>query len=143
MKRPVIGLTTDSNDSDDRYMSTMTYAAAIEKAGGLPLLLPYAVDHALVPQYVDLLDGVCFSGGNDMNPNRYCEEQWHPKCAKMDPRREGFEFALLAEVERRRTPALGVCFGSQLMNVYRGGSLCQFIGDKADCLEHRYLKEEG
>ena len=71
----------------------MTYAAAVEKAGGLPLLLPYGVDHALIPQYVDLLDGICFSGGNDMNPVRYGEE-WHPKVAKMDQRRQEFEFAL-------------------------------------------------
>jgi len=143
MKRPVIGLTTDSNDSDDRYLSTMTYAAAIERAGGLPLLLPYAVDHALIPQYVDLLDGICFTGGNDMNPVRYGEE-WHPKVSKMDERREKFEFALIAEVEKRRMPALGVCFGSQLMNVHRGGSLTQFLPDqKADAMEHRYQKEKG
>jgi len=143
MKRPVIGLTTDSNDSDDRYLSTMTYAAAIERAGGLPLLLPYAVDHALIPQYVDLLDGICFTGGNDMNPVRYGEE-WHPKVSKMDERREKFEFALIAEVEKRRMPALGVCFGSQLMNVYRGGSLIQFLPEqKEECLEHRYMKDKG
>src|SRR5688572_12870410 len=143
MKRPVIGLTTDSNDSDDRYMSTMTYAAAVEKAGGLPLLLPYCVDHSLISQYVDLMDGICFSGGNDMNPVRYGED-WHPKVAKMDHRREGFEFALLAEIEKRKTPALGVCFGSQLMNVYRGGSLIQFLPEqKQDCLEHRYMKDKG
>jgi putative glutamine amidotransferase len=143
MSRPVIGLTTDSNDADDRYMSTMTYAAAIERAGGLPVLLPYAVDHALIPQYVDLLDGICFSGGNDMNPVRYGEE-WHPKVAKMDERREKFEFALIAEIEKRKLPALGVCFGSQLMNVYRGGSLIQFLPEqKSDAMEHRYLKENG
>src|SRR6185503_5916097 len=124
----------------DRYESPMSYTAAVERAGGLPLLLPYGVDHSLIPQYVDLLDGICFSGGNDMNPVRYGEE-WHPKVAKMDPRREGFEFALLAEIEKRKTPALGVCFGSQLMNVYRGGSLIQFLPDKSDCLEHRYIKE--
>ncbi len=143
MKRPVIGITTDSNDTDDRYMSTITYAQAVERAGGLPLLLPYAVDHALIPQYVDLLDGICFSGGNDMNPVRYGEE-WHPKVSKMDERREKFEFALIAEVEKRRLPALGVCFGSQLMNVHRGGSLIQFLPDqKADAMEHRYQKEKG
>jgi putative glutamine amidotransferase len=141
--RPVIGITTDSNDADDRYMSTMTYAQAVERAGGLPLLLPYAVDHGLVPQYVDLLDGICFSGGNDMNPAKYGEE-WHPKVIRMDERRQEFEFALVAEVEKRRMPALGVCFGSQLMNVYRGGSLIQFLPDqKPDAMEHRYLKEKG
>jgi len=141
--RPVIGLTTDSNDDDTRYVSTMTYAAAIEKAGGLPLLLPYAVDHSLIPQYVDLLDGMCFSGGNDMNPVRY-GEQWHPKVARMDPRREQFEFALIAEIEKRRVPALGICFGSQLMNVYRGGSLIQFLPDEkiSNGLEHRKLPDK-
>src|ERR1043165_4871968 len=143
MKRPVIGITTDSNDSDDRYLSTMTYANAVEKAGGLPLLLPYAVDHALIPQYVDLLDGILFTGGNDMNPVRYGEE-WHPKVARMDQRREKFEFALIAEVEKRRMPALGVCFGSQLMNVHRGGSLIQLLPEqKPDAMEHRYIKEKG
>ena len=76
MQRPVIGLTTDSSDSDDRYMSTITYAAAIERAGGLPLLLPYAVDPSLIPQYVDLLDGICFTGGNDMDPKKYCDEAY-------------------------------------------------------------------
>src|SRR5947207_3046102 len=142
MKRPVIGLTTDSNDADDRYMSTMTYAAAVERAGGLPLLLPYAVDHSLIPQYVDLLDGICFSGGNDMNPSRYGEE-WHPQVSRMHEPREKFEFALIAEVEKRRLPALGVCFGSQLMNVYRGGSLIQFLPEqKADAMEHRRLKDQ-
>jgi putative glutamine amidotransferase len=144
--RPVIGITTDSSDTEDRYLSTITYAAAVEKAGGLPLLIPFAVDHALIPQYVDLLDGICFSGGNDMDPALYCDEQWHPKCIKMDPRRQKFEFALIAEVERRKLPALGVCFGSQLMNVYRGGSLIQFLPDNP-CdekarLEHRRLPDQ-
>ncbi len=141
-KRPVIGVTTDSNNDDTRYMSTMTYVAAVEKAGGLPLLLPYAVNHELIPQYVDLLDGILFTGGDDMNPAKYGEE-WHPKVSRMHERREEFEFALIAEVERRRMPALGVCFGSQLMNVYRGGSLYQFLPECAreGPLEHRRLPD--
>jgi putative glutamine amidotransferase len=145
-RRPVIGISTDNHDTEERYMSTMTYAAAVERAGGLPMLIPFGVDHALIPQYVDALDGVCFSGGNDMDPALYCDEQWHPRCIKMDPRRQQFEFALIAEVEKRRLPALGVCFGSQLMNVYRGGSLVQFLPDNPcdeNRLEHRYLKEQG
>lgn len=137
-KRPVIGITTDSNNDNDRYMSTMTYTAAVEKAGGLPLLIPFAVEHALIPQFVDLLDGIVFTGGDDMNPARYGED-WHPKVSRMDPRRQEFEFALIAEIERRRLPALGVCFGSQLMNVHRGGSLIQFLPDEPGKLEHRKL----
>jgi len=143
MNRPIIGITTDSNDTDDRYAVTMTYVKAIERAGGLPLLIPYAVDHALIAQYVDLLDGIRFTGGNDMNPSRFGEE-WHPNVVRMDERREKFEFALIAEIEKRRMPALGVCFGSQLMNVHRGGSLTQFLPDeqRPNSLEHRKLPNQ-
>jgi len=141
--RPVIGITTDYHDTEERYLSTMTYTQAVERAGGLPLLIPFAIDHAMIPQIVDQFDGILFTGGNDMNPRRWGEE-WHPKVARMDQRREEFEFALLAEVERRRTPALGVCFGSQLMNVHRGGSLTQFLPDeKPDAMEHRNLMDKG
>ncbi|MGH7176654.1 MAG: gamma-glutamyl-gamma-aminobutyrate hydrolase family protein, partial [Tepidisphaeraceae bacterium] len=59
----------------------------------------------------------------------------------IDPARERFERALMAEVENRRKPTLGICLGSQLMNVYRGGSLHQFLPDKhcAEPLEHRRM----
>jgi putative glutamine amidotransferase len=140
MKRPVIGITVDYNENKNptSYESPFAYATAIEKAGGLPLLLPYRVDLSLVAQYADLIDGMLFTGGNDINPSHYGEE-WHPKVIPVDPAREKFEFALIAEIERRRTPALGVCFGSQLMNIYRGGSMIQFLPefDRAGAIEHR------
>jgi gamma-glutamyl-gamma-aminobutyrate hydrolase PuuD len=96
----------------------------------------------LIGQYVDLIDGIVFSGGDDLDPALYGETR-HPKAIAMDPARQVFELALLAEVERRRMPALGVCFGSQLMNVYRGGSLMQFLPDEPGHqeLEHRKVGE--
>src|SRR5262249_50829344 len=108
--RPLIGITTDSNDADDHYSLHLTDVEAVEKAGGLALLIPFGVDDGLIPQYVDRVDGILFTGGNDMNPGRYGQE-WHPKVSRMNEQRETFEFALLAEVEKRRMPALGVCFG--------------------------------
>ncbi len=140
MRRPLIGITIDSSDRPNRYESPMGYATAVEKAGGLPLLLAYRVDLSLIPQIVDELDGVLFSGGNDLDPTLY-GETYHPKAEPIDPERQRFELALIAEVEKRRTPALGICLGSQLMNVYRGGSLVQFLPDLArePSLEHRKL----
>jgi putative glutamine amidotransferase len=60
---------------------------------------------------------------------------------KVDPHRQSFELALMAEVEKRRLPTLGICLGSQLMNVYRGGSMIQFLPDdpRANALEHRRI----
>jgi len=139
MRRPLIGITIDSGDDDNtKYESPVTYAEAIELAGGLPILLPYKSDVSLVTDYADRVDGVLFSGGSDLDPKTY-GESFHPRAEPIDPDRQKFEMALLAEIERRRTPALGVCLGSQLMNVYRGGSLTQFLPDLNLGLEHRRL----
>lgn len=138
MARPRIGITVDYDDELTHYESPYAYASAVEKAGGLPFLLPHRVDLSLVPQYVDLCDGMLFSGGNDLNPVAW-GETYHPKTAPVDPFREKFERALMIEVEKRRMPTLGICMGSQLMNVHRGGSLYQFLPDvdRANPIEHR------
>ncbi|MGD0137434.1 MAG: gamma-glutamyl-gamma-aminobutyrate hydrolase family protein [Tepidisphaeraceae bacterium] len=140
MTRPLIGITLDTHDDGDKYESPFSYAKSIERAGGLPLLLPYQSDLALVPQFVDACDGFLFTGGNDLDPALY-GQSWHPKAVQIDPARQEFELALLAEVERRRIPALGVCLGSQLMNVHRGGSMHQFLPElvRPNPLEHRKI----
>ena len=141
--RPVIGITLDSSENEGHYESPCSYASSVEKAGGLPFLLPYMTSLDLIPQFVDHLDGVLFSGGDDLDPASFGEAR-HPKAIPIDPARQRFEEALLAEVERRRLPTLGICLGSQLMNVHRGGSLIQFLPDdpRHDALEHRKVGAE-
>ncbi|MGA2439734.1 MAG: gamma-glutamyl-gamma-aminobutyrate hydrolase family protein [Tepidisphaeraceae bacterium] len=143
MTRPLIGITLDTHDEGDKYESPFAYAQAVERAGGLPLLLPYQSDLDLIPQFVDACAGFLFTGGNDLDPALY-GQSWHPKAVRVDPARQKFELALLAEVERRRLPALGVCLGSQLMNVHRGGSMHQFLPDfvRPNLLEHRKIGDE-
>ena len=138
--RPLIGITTDTVDDKPAYYLSFAYASAVEMAGGLPLAIPYRTDHSLIPQYVDLLDGILFTGGDDLDPALYGEE-WHPKASHIDLDRQAFELALLAEVEKRKLPALCICLGCQLLNVSRGGSLYQFIPDLADKEEHRKVGE--
>lgn len=142
-RRPVIGITTDYRDEKPSYSLPFAYCDAVEKAGGLPLMLPYRTDLSTIPQIVDMLDGIVFSGGNDLDPTPWGETV-HPQARPIDPLREKFERALMTEVENRRLPTLGICLGSQLMNVHRGGSLNQFIPDlglESD-IEHRRLGEE-
>ena len=140
--RPVIGVTLDRRDDKEQYMSPFTYAEAVIKAGGLPFLLPYRADLALVPEYLDQLDGMLFTGGSDLDPAVW-GETYHPGTSPIDPDRQKFEMALLTEVERRRMPVLGVCLGSQLMNVHRGGSLHQFLPElqRENALEHRFIND--
>lgn len=141
-KRPVIGITCDYRDDKPSYALPFAYCEAVEKAGGLPLMLPYRTDLSLVSEYADLVHGMLFSGGNDLDPASW-GETLHPRAVPIDPRREAFERALMAEVERRRVPTLGICLGSQLMNVHRGGTLNQFIPDmdRGHDIEHRRLGE--
>jgi putative glutamine amidotransferase len=145
MKRPIIGITMDCQDEDAKrppgssgyYLLSFDYCSAIEKAGGLPLAMPYRTPLEMIPQYVDQFDGILFTGGNDLDPKLYGDESWHPKAVQIDPARQLFEMALLAEVEKRRMPALFVCLGCQLLNVYRGGSLDQFLPEMPGRDEHR------
>ncbi|MGC4033043.1 MAG: gamma-glutamyl-gamma-aminobutyrate hydrolase family protein [Tepidisphaeraceae bacterium] len=141
--RPRIGITVDYIKDKPQYMLPFSYAEAVEKAGGLPIALPFQVSPALVPEYLDLLDGVVLIGGDDLDPGLYGEEQ-HLMAGRVHPDRQAFEFALLAEIEKRRMPVLGICLGSQLMNVHRGGSLHQFLPDleRNEPLEHRRLGED-
>jgi putative glutamine amidotransferase len=144
MKRPLIGITTDHNSRElpdgtvehTQYLLPHAYSVAVEKAGGVPILLPYRSDLSLVPTFVDLCDGFVFSGGNDYDPASFGEHR-HPMAVATDPAREAFERGLIAEVERRRLPVLGICGGMQLMNLHRKGSLHQFIPDQTRQIEHR------
>jgi putative glutamine amidotransferase len=142
MPRPVIGITVDHTEDNKQYQSPHAYSIAVDKAGGLPLLLPYRAGLGSIPQYVDLLDGIVFSGGADLHPSCY-GEPYHEKCVPVDPEREKFERALLAEIEKRRLPTLGICMGAQLMNLARGGSMIQFLPEHAreEMIEHRRLEK--
>ncbi len=142
-KRPLVGITVDTHDDGKQYESPYAYSIAVDKAGGIPVLLPYRMDLAGIPQLVDRLDGIVFSGGNDLEPAAY-GETYAPGTVPVDPSRERFERALMAEVERRRTPTLGICMGCQLMNIVRGGSMIQFLPavDRKNAIEHRKLGKE-
>jgi gamma-glutamyl-gamma-aminobutyrate hydrolase PuuD len=98
-----------------------SFIRAIERAGGIPLILP-ACDPGAAPVQAALLDGLVLSGGSDVHPDVY-DGELHPAMAWIDPRRDAYELALIAAAERRAIPILGVCRGSQILNVARGGTL--------------------
>lgn len=69
MKRPVIGITIDSrDDKPSRYEIPSDYARSVERAGGLPVMLPFRGELSLIPELLDILDGIVLIGGNDLDP---------------------------------------------------------------------------
>jgi putative glutamine amidotransferase len=130
--RPSIGITLDHDRGREKYELSYAAAEAVANAGGEPVLLPF-LGEARLPAF---LDGVVFSGGNDPDPAAW-GERWHPSCNPVDPARERHERQLVQLAERRGLPALGICFGMQVMNLVRGGSLIQHLPDLVGRLEHR------
>ena len=123
MLLPLIGITCDIRD--DRYIAAPNCATTVAQAGGLPVLLPCLVERA--GQFVDLCDGIIFTGGDDP-----IMENWgistHEQAKPIAPQRQAFELALLNHIDTRpQIPVLGICLGMQLMGLHRGGALDQHL----------------
>ncbi len=95
------------------------YPAAVEAFGGNPM-------SAYLPQpEPEKYDALILSGGGDVDPARYGEE--NSACFGVDPARDEAEFLLIEAYLRAGKPILGICRGHQLLNVYFGGSLTQHL----------------
>lgn len=120
---PIIGVTGAIDDKTSLSVF-FAYTRAIEKAGGLPLVLPYVENGALLDEFIASCDGIFLTGGMDIEPMRYGEEKL-PKCGECQPNRDTLEFAVLERTIKADKPILAICRGCQLVNVYFGGTLYQ------------------
>lgn len=128
MQRPVIGITSflDHSRQPAPYISLkVSYAKAIELAGGAPIVLP-ANATGSVSSMLPLLGGIIFSGGIDIAPWFYGQEPWIGMGA-YETDRDAWEIELCNRAWEAKIPMLGICRGCQLMNVARGGTLIQDI----------------
>ncbi|MCC6238717.1 MAG: gamma-glutamyl-gamma-aminobutyrate hydrolase family protein [Phycisphaerales bacterium] len=139
---PRIGISTDYISTKRCYSLGFDYVRAVLRAGGLPLLIPFQIPLEQIGSVLDSLDGIIISGGDDADPARWGEAR-HPAAVPLDPDRERFDLALLEQAQKRTMPILGICLGSQLINIQRGGSLVQYLPDIATrgSLEHRTLTD--
>lgn len=100
------------------------YSRAIELAGGLPLALPYIEHENDIKEIIDYCDGVFFTGGADVDPGEYGEEK-SEKCGAAQKYRDALEIAACKAAVKADKAILGICRGSQLINVALGGTLYQ------------------
>jgi putative glutamine amidotransferase len=147
--RPLIGITTSEvrrkqdakplpyGDLKQPELALgVIYARAVEQAGGIPVVLA-PVGHDAVAPLVDHLAGVCVSGGPDIDPAAYGAER-HPKLGPVEPELDAFELAVVRRADALGIPVLGICRGSQVLNVARGGTLHQHVPDVSDgSVSHR------
>ncbi len=137
MRGAAVDVPTAEADPPRREMALgMRYLEALERAGGLPVVVP-PLDAAAIEALLDRVDGVCLSGGPDIDPALYGAE---PDAAlgPIEPALDAAELELARAADARAMPILGVCRGAQLLNVARGGTLHQHLpGAVPGEVEHR------
>lgn len=124
MKRLTIGATL-YRDEDREYLPK-NYYRAIGLMGGVALPLPASTPPDRAGEICDGLDGMLFTGGDDVTPSLYGQEA-EPETEGMDIHRDELERALLMTCLERGIPVMGICRGCQIINVALGGTLVQHI----------------
>jgi putative glutamine amidotransferase len=133
--RPCIGLTLDTDETNREYRLARAYADAVLAAGGLPVPITCSDDSA-AGAYLALCQAIVITGGDfDIPPERYGEAR-RASCGREKAGRTTFEWALCEAALAGQVPLLGVCGGMQLMNVVRGGTLYQDLGEDVGVRTH-------
>jgi putative glutamine amidotransferase len=119
-------------------MAPRSYATAVQRAGGVALILPpdpLAADDPDV--FLDRVDALILAGGADVDPASYGAEP-DPHTKGTWPERDAFELALARRALDREMPVLGICRGMQMLNVALGGTLVQHLPDLVGHEDHRH-----
>lgn len=130
MPRPIIGITSniEYNPEDRNFFQVYVakgYVEGVQKAGGLPLVLPIGSPD-LAAQYAASIDKLILTGGQNVLPKFYGEEQTIISD-DYSLARDEFELTLIEEMRKLKKPIFSVCRGTQLFNVALGGTLHQEI----------------
>src|SRR3984885_6015199 len=88
-------------------------------------LLEAGIQAVRNPESLDSLDGLLLSGGADINPKRYGQQ--NAGSDEVNDLRDELEIRLLQEALAADIPVLAICRGLQLINVVCGGTLVQHL----------------
>jgi putative glutamine amidotransferase len=125
--RPRIGITMRIELETDRFYLNRHYAEAVEAAGGAPVHISLIPKREYIVAAMAHLDGILLPGSDsDVDPLRYGHEP-HQALGSVHSIKDDTDLLALEEVDRRRVPLFAICFGMQVLNVSRGGTLIQDI----------------
>jgi putative glutamine amidotransferase len=140
---PIIGVTPgwaapsvnrDFCRSAEVLYCDQNYLRRIEEAGGIPLLLPHVEDDGALAQIAERMDGLLFTGGEDVDPAQYGQDV-HPETAVAEAR-DKLEIRLFRSFLATGRPILAICRGIQLINVALGGTLIQDLPTQTGSAHH-------
>jgi len=136
-RRPRIGLTMRLEIQTQRFYLGRDYCEALEAFDAIPFHICLIPDKSYIAEAMQNLDGILLPGSDtDVEPLSFGEEP-HPKLGRVIPEKDETDLLILAEAEKLKMPVLAICFGMQILNVFRGGTLFQDIESQIpDCIKH-------
>jgi putative glutamine amidotransferase len=137
-RRPRIGITMRIDFETERFYLSRWYSEALEAAGGVPVHLSLIPREEYLREALQGLDGVLLPGSDsDVDPLLYGREP-HRRLGSVHTIKDRTDLLVLEEVERRGLPLLAICFGMQVLNVARGGTLIQDIeSELPEAIKHQ------
>jgi putative glutamine amidotransferase len=135
--RPRIGIPMRIEYATDRFYLSRYYSEAVEAAGGAPVHISLIPKFDYVDSVIEGLDGILLPGSDsDVDPLRY-GQQPHPALGEVQTIKDETDLLVIEAAERRQLPLFAICFGMQILNVSRGGTLIQDISAQVpDAIKH-------
>lgn len=126
--KPLIGLTSQDEVIKGTTLNKInyTYIRALEAAGAIALIIPNFKNIEDSREIINRLDGIIFTGGEDISPLLFNEEPLK-ETTEISYNRDRMEMELLRLAYKKKLPILGICRGLQVINVFLGGTLYQDI----------------
>jgi len=124
--KPIIGITTWYDYTEGSTYIKKGYIEAVNRAGGVSILIPVTEDYDVVLEIIRKCDGFLLSGGGDIDAKHFGEVNL-PCNGELSPLRDKMEIIISREAISRRKPLFGICRGMQIMNVALGGNIYQDI----------------
>jgi gamma-glutamyl-gamma-aminobutyrate hydrolase PuuD len=127
MKRPVVVVVANRTTRKNKLIDYVGefHLELLAQLGAFPAIVP-VVDGTLVllPQYIEHMAGLLLVEGDDVEPRRFAARKANFKYVHETlPLKDEIEIRLLRHALRSGLPILGICRGSQLLNVVCGGTL--------------------
>ena len=142
MSKPIIGIFPSFNNEKNQVFIDSVYVDEIVDSGGIPYIIPISTDPERNLEFIESIDGLILSGGVDIDPKYYGEENTG-KSVEISPVMDESESVLVRLAMEADIPILGICRGMQSLNVFCGGSLIQDIpSEHGFSVVHRLDKPE-
>jgi putative glutamine amidotransferase len=125
--KPRIAIPVPNSDPEYSTRALPHYVNSIAGAGGEPVVIALNLSNAEAVQLAKSCDGILLPGSPaDIDPQKYGETP-RPETAPPDAARDNIDELLLQDAHNMRKPILTICYGTQSLNVWRGGALLQHI----------------